>query len=349
MTKVKLKSPLVDMLGIDYPIIQAAMGPLDTTNLAAAVSNAGGIGTISIPHCTDPEYAAKTMVEYLHKVQRMTDRNFAVNTPIGSEKTSAPVIKETFDAMIDAVCREREKDPDLRERLVLYTTSGGSPKRHNKKIHDAGFKHFHLVGSVRHALVAETTGVDAVIASGSEMGGHTHWPEASIHTFILVPAVAQAVKIPVIASGGICDAATFAAALAFGTVGVQMGTRFIATKECDFHENYKRFVIDADEYSDIVVPSFISALRCIKTEGAYDILEVAKKAERGEIGDVEKQRITDDAMRLGERDGTGKGLIGAGQNSSRIKDLPSVSELIESMMEGSVSIFDKLSKLVVRE
>lgn len=348
MTKVRIKTPLVDMLGIDHPIIQAAMGPLDTTNLAAAVSNAGGLGTISIPHCTDPEYAAKTMVEYLHKVQRLTDRKFAVNTPIGTEKTSVPVVKETFDAMIDAVCREREKDPDLRERLVLYITSGGSPKRHHKKIHDAGFKHFHLVGAVRQALSAEAAGVDAVIASGFEMGGHTHWPETSIHTFILVPAVVQAVKIPVIACGGMCDAATFAAALAFGTVGVQMGTRFIASKECDFHENYKKFVIDAGEYSDIVVPSFISAVRVLKTEGANDIIKLAEKAKKGEISQLKKQQITDDVMRLGEREGTGKGLIAAGQVSSRINSILTVREIIDSMVEGAAEIIHKLQSLVAK-
>ena len=340
-----IRTKLCDMLGIEHPIIQAGMGPFDTTDLAAAVSDAGGLGTISIPYSTGPEIGAKTVVEHLHKVQRNTDRNFAVNTPIGSDKTSTKLVHDTFEAIIDAVVKEKEKDPDLRRRLVLYITSGGNPERHYKKIKEAGFIHFHVVASARHAKAAEKLGLDGVIASGYEMGGHTHLADRAIHTFILIPSVAQAVKIPVVASGGICDAATFAASLALGAVGVQMGTRFMVTKECDFHENLKKAVLDAGEYSDIVVPSFISPARSLKTPGAYKIIEAQKKVETGEFDYEEKTKMVDDALRLAEDKGDiENGLVGAGQNSSRINEIKTVQEVIDSMTEGAEKIIQELQE-----
>ena len=104
-----IRTKLCDMLGIKYPIIQAGMGPFNTANLATAVSNAGGLGMVSVPYATDPEIGAKMVLEHLHKVQRTTDRNFAVNTPIGSEKTSTKLVLDTFDAIIEAVIKERER------------------------------------------------------------------------------------------------------------------------------------------------------------------------------------------------------------------------------------------------
>lgn len=340
-----IRTKLCDTLGIKYPIIQAGMGPFNTTNLAAAVSNAGGLGTISIPYSTGPEIGAKTVIEHLHKVQRNTDRNFAVNTPIGSEKTSTKLVLDTFDAIVEAVVKEKEKDPDLNRRLLLYITSGGNPERHHKRIKEAGFIHFHLVASARHAKAAEQLGLDGVIASGYEMGGHTHLADRAIHSLVLIPAVAQAVKIPVVASGGICDAATFAAALALGAMGVQIGTRFIATKECDFHDNVKKAILDADEYSDIVVPSFISPARCLKTPGAYKILEAQEMVNKGEFSYEEKTKMVDDALRLAEEEGNiENGLVGAGQNSSRINEVKSVQEVMDSMVGGAEHIIRELQE-----
>jgi len=195
MTKVKIKSPLCEILGIEYPIIQGGMGPLDTSNLAIAVSNAGGLGTVSIPGDHGYEKDAEKLVGYLHKVKRGTEKNFAVNTPIASERSSPKEVLETHDLMIKAVCEAKRKDPELRKRLVLYITSGGNPTSQHKMIKEAGFLHFHLAGSVRHAILCEKLGLDGVIASGYEMGGHTHLGGRTVHAFILVPSVARAVKI----------------------------------------------------------------------------------------------------------------------------------------------------------
>jgi len=335
------------MLGIIYPVIQAGMGPFSTVNLAAAVSNAGGLGTVSIPGiATDSQRAAKTIVEHLHEVKRKTDNNFAVNVPTASEKTSPKEVFEVLDAMAKAVVDEKKRDPELRKRLVLLISSGGNPVRHHKMIKDAGLLHFHLVASVRHAKSAEEIGLDGVIASGSEMGGHTHFPDRAIHTFILVPSVAQAVKIPVVASGGICDGATFAAALAMGAVGIQMGTRFIATKECEFHENYKRFIVDAGEYTDMVIPSILSLFRVIKNPGAYKMLEADEKVRKGEMSRAEKAELIEETLRESEVSGdTVDGVVGAGQVASRIKEIKTVREVITDIMAEASRTIKDLNKI----
>ncbi|MDY6973125.1 MAG: nitronate monooxygenase family protein, partial [Thermodesulfobacteriota bacterium] len=338
----KIKTPLCETLGIQYPIIQAGMGPLDTTDLAAAVSSAGGLGVVSVPYSAGIEGGPRTIIEYLHKVKRNTDKNFAINTPIGSEKALSRKALDAFDSIIDAAVKEKQNDPDLRERLVLYITSGGNPKRHHQKIKDAGFIHFHVVGSARHARAMEGLGLDGVIASGYEMGGHTHLADRSIHTFVLVPSVAQAVNIQVVASGGICDAATFVAALAMGAVGVQMGTRFITTKECEFHDNYKECVRDADEYRDMVVPCFIGPARVLKSQGAYDSVKTQAKADRGDLSQEEKQKAMVAAWTVAQDKGDPRGLMAAGQVSSRIRDISNVKEVIDSIIRGSAEIIKEL-------
>ena len=347
MTPVKIKSQLCEMLGIDYPIIQAGMGPYNTSRLAAAVSNAGGLGTVSIPGSTDPVREANKIVEYLHQVKKDTDRNFAVNTPIASEKASPKHVLETHDAMIKAAIEAKKNDPELKKRLVLYITSGGNPTNHHKMIKDAGFLHFHVVGSVRHAIACEKLGVDAVIPSGYEMGGHTHLADRAIHTFVLVPAVAQAVKIPVVASGGICDARTFVASLAMGAVGVQMGTRFICTKDCEFHENYKKFVVDAGEYSDIVFQSYIAPGRSLKNPATYRVIEAHEKVKRGELGVQEYTEALELGLWKGEQEGdTVDGIVVAGQVSSRISDMPTAKEVIDSIIRESAVIIKEMQQIV---
>lgn len=340
-----IKSPLCEMLGIKYPVIQGGMGPFRTVSLAAAVSNAGGLGTVSVPGFTGYEKAAKTIVEHLHIVKNKTNQNFAVNTPIASEKTSPAEVLETQDAMIRAVVKEKQNDPELRKRLVLCITSGGNPTKHHAMIKNAGFKHFHVTGSASHARLVEKLGLDGVIASGYEMGAHTHLQGRTVHTFVLVPSVVQAVKIPVVASGGICDGPTFVAALAMGAVGVQMGTRFIASRECDFHDNYKQFVVGSGEFGDMVVESFISPFRTLKNPGAYKIIEAQAKLEKGEMSHIEKTKLLDEALQKAEHEGDiTDGLVPAGQVAVRIKDIPSVREIIDSIIQGAQKTFLELKE-----
>jgi len=234
-----IRTELCEMLDIKYPIIQAGMGPFSTTYLAAAVSNAGGMGTLSIPGITtDPEVGGRRYRENIRTLLKLTDKNFAANIPVGTR--IYPQFLKTTDAYIDAVIDEKMNNPEARKRFKLLITSAGNPERYIEKIKDSGLIHFHVVSSAYHAKKVEKMGVDGVIASGYEMGGHTHRADRVVHTMILVPQVTDEVDIPVVASGGFCDAKSFVAALALGAVGVQMGTRFICTKECEFHESYKK-------------------------------------------------------------------------------------------------------------
>lgn len=338
-----IRTELCDLLGIEYPIIQGGMGPYNTTHLAAAVSNAGGLGTVSIPGLTTPpDRAGEIMASHIRIVKSLTSRPFAVNSPVGEVEDVIP----TTDAYIDTILQEREADPQLAKQLRVVLTSAGHPKRYVKKIRDAGLLHFHVVGSVRHARKIEEMGLTGVIASGFEMGGHTHLVDRAVHTFILIPAVAQAVKIPVVASGGICDSATLVAALAMGAQGVQMGTRFLATQDnTDFHENYRRAIVEAGEWSDRLVPGVYGPLRCLKNPGAEDVDGRVKAG----MPEEELNRYKDMLMTLAERDGDVKrGLLIAGQVASRIEDLPSVRDLIQTLMRGAVEILEGLQMRVVR-
>jgi NAD(P)H-dependent flavin oxidoreductase YrpB (nitropropane dioxygenase family) len=331
------------MLGIKHPIIQGGMGPYNTTRLAAAVSNAGGMGTISIPGMTiEPKEAARIIKEYLSQIIMLTDKPFAVNTPIGEVSTVLP----TMEAIVDTVLEEREKNSKLKRQLKLYITSAGYSASIVSKIKQAGMLHFHVVGSVRHAKKIEAEGLDGVIASGYEMGGHTHLADRAVHTFVLVPAVVKAVKVPVVASGGICDAEGLVAALAFGAIGIQMGTRFIATKEIDWHENYCRLVIQASEWSDTVIPLVYGPGRVLKTPG----IEIVKKLYEDRRPLNEIHIIEDEMMRLAEREGDeARGIILAGQVASRINEVLTVAEIINSIVEGAVEIIRQLPRKVVKD
>lgn len=337
-----IKTKLCEMLGIKYPIIQAAMGPLNTKKLAVAVSNAGGMGTLSIYQMgTDPELAYKVYKENIEYVMSNTNSNFACNVPIGAQ-IGEKFIKTT-DAYINAILDAR-KDSEVAKRHRLLITSAGNPERYIEKIKKekkkTGLLHFHVVGSVRQAKKAASMGMDGVIASGFEMGGHTHrWPNV-VHTFVLVPSVVEAVNIPVIASGGVCDAKTVVAALSMGAIGVQMGTRFAATKDCDFHESYKKAILDCREFGDILCPGAYSYLRVAKTNGALKAIEMEKS---GKYSHEEMVGVADQKLIIAERDGDViNGEVGAGQCASRINELPSVKDLIETIVRESAKIIAEL-------
>ncbi|MGQ9722186.1 MAG: NAD(P)H-dependent flavin oxidoreductase [Candidatus Jordarchaeum sp.] len=337
---LSIKTELCDLLGIKYPIIQAGMGPYCTVNLAAAVSNAGALGTVSIPGMTvGPEVATKKIREYIHTVKKNTKNNFAVNTPVGENVPE--VMLKTTDAYVSTVIEERENDRELRKRMVLYITSAGNPVRYHKRIKDSGMLHFHVTPSAYHAKKMEKMGLDGVIASGYEAGGHTHRADRIVHTFVLIPSVTDAVKIPVVAAGGMCDAKTLVAALALGAQGIQMGTRFLVTKESDFHSNYKQFIVDAGEWSDMVGTGVYGPARCLRNKGAIEILKLETE---GTLSEEELTKLKDEKLWASERDGdVVNGLIGAGQVASRIDSMLSVRDVIESIMHGATDIIKKLN------
>src|SRR5437899_1333224 len=193
-----LRTRFTDLVGIEFPIVQEGMGPFRTAKLAAAVSEAGGLGTVSIPGMTaTPEEGARNMRAQIDTAMALTSRPFAVNVPVGVADSGEML--PVSAAYINAVLAARESDAAIARQLRVLTTSAGFPGLFRERIKASGLIHMHKVGSTRHARKAEAAGVDVVIASGYEMGGHTH--ASPVHTFVLVPNVTEKVRVPVLLSG----------------------------------------------------------------------------------------------------------------------------------------------------
>ncbi|MGK2876041.1 MAG: NAD(P)H-dependent flavin oxidoreductase [Nocardioides sp.] len=241
-----LPTRYTELVGIEHPIVQEGMGPHKTVALAAAVSNAGGMGTISMPGMSQvPSEGAAIMRSHIADCAKLTDKPFAVNVPVGTDDTGK--VLPITEAYINAVIAAREADDKVGRQLKVLTTSAGFPGAFAARIKDAGLIHQHKVGSTRQAIKAEDAGADVIIASGYEMGGHTH--HSPVHTFVLLPNVTAAVSVPVLLSGGARDGRTLAAALALGASGVAMGTRFIASADnTDWHPSVAQFIVDAREH-----------------------------------------------------------------------------------------------------
>ena len=220
-----IRTQLCDMLGIEYPIIQGGMAWVATAELAAAVSEAGGLGLIGAGSAP-PDIVRKEV----HKARALTDKPFGVNVYFMS-----PFAEQVIDVLIE-------------ERVPVVTTGAGSPAKYVPRFKDAGMKVLALVASVNLAKRLARAGVDALVAEGMECGGHI----GDIATMPLVPQIVDAVDIPVVAAGGIVDGRGLVAALALGAVGVQIGTRFICASECTVHPNYKQAVIKARDRDTVV-------------------------------------------------------------------------------------------------
>lgn len=223
-----MKTPLCSLLDIEYPIIQGGMAWVATGELAAAVSSAGGLGVIGAGSAP-PE----VVVKEIRKVREITSKPFGVNVYYMS-----PFVDEVIDAVVE-------------ERVPVITTGAGNPGKHIPKLKEAGIKVLPVIASVALAKRLERLGVDGLIAEGMECGGHV----GETTTMALVPQVAAAVDIPVIAAGGIATGRGLAASLALGAVGVQMGTRFICASECIVHENYQQAILKARD-RDTVLTGF---------------------------------------------------------------------------------------------
>ena len=237
------KTRLTELLGIEYPIILASMAWITDADLAAAVSGAGGLGTIGpnagMKHVTtDVEETGERLREQIRKCRKLTDRPFAVNFVIGV-------------AGFDRKFSDRCVAVGIEEKAPVAIVSQGSPLVYTTTLKEAGMKIIHVCSTVRHVRKAEEAGADAVVVSGTEGGGHSGFDQ--ITTMCLVPQAVDAVKIPVIAGGGIGDGRGLMAALSLGADGVYMGTRFIATKECPAHEKVKEIILAAADTSTIAV------------------------------------------------------------------------------------------------
>jgi NAD(P)H-dependent flavin oxidoreductase YrpB (nitropropane dioxygenase family) len=334
-----LSNRLTDLLGVEYPIIQEGMGPFRTERLAAAVSQAGGLGTVSMPGMTkEPAEGSRLLREQIDNVATLTDRPFAVNVPVG--RTKSGQVLPISEAYIRAVIEARASDPALARQLRVLTTSAGAPTEFRPMIRDSGVVHMHKVGSTVHARKAEDAGVDVVIASGYEMGGHTH--ARPVHTFVLVPNVTEAVSVPVVLSGGARDGRTLAAALALGASGVAMGTRFIATEEnTDWHRAYTDKILAAVEGDDLITTMVYGPARMLRNAGVERLIEII---ESDELPEAELTRWKDEGLIRAQSEGdVENGLITAGQVASGIHDVVRVAEFVPRMAQEALAILRELA------
>ena len=237
-----IASPICDMLGIQYPVFQGGMAWIADGKLAAAVSNAGGLGIISAMNAN-----AEYVREQIHIARGLTDKPFGVNI----------MLMSPFAAECAQVCAE--------EKPAVITTGAGSAAPYIPMWKEAGIKVIPVIASVTMAKQAEKAGADAVIAEGQESGGHI----GELTTMALVPQVADAVSIPVLAAGGIGDGRGIAAALMLGAKGVQMGTRFLVAKECGVHQNYKDMVLGAKDISTQVTGRRFGGNTCRGIKNAF--------------------------------------------------------------------------------
>lgn len=342
ITVPTIQTDLCNLFGIEYPIVQAAMGPTGTVELATAVSEAGGLGMVSVGSGAVGEREARESFRHSFEyVTQNTDKPFGINVPAGSSKMSENV-KSTMDAYLEEVLVSKITKDRVGDQLVLLETSAGDPERWMDKIEDVkedqDLLHFHKCGSVKHAKRAAELGVDGITASGFEMGGHTHTLGEAAHTFVLVPAVAEAVDIPVIASGGVRDGRGLLAALALGADGVYMGSRLMLTQEADFHENYKEYAKKAGPGSDTLVDGIFGPLRVLESDSISELEEL-----KDEMGHEEFADLKDQKMIQAQQGDVEEGLVLAGQVTGYIDDIPSVEELLESIVEEAVTTSDEIA------
>lgn len=305
------------MLKIKYPVFQGGMAHIADADLAAAVSNGGGLGIISAMN-----YDAKYLKGQIDKARTLTDKPFGVNVMLMSPHTD-----EVAKLLAD-------------EKVSVITTGAGNPEKYMKMWNDAGIKVIPVVASTALAKIVERLGASAVIAEGGESGGHV----GDTTTMALVPQVCDAVSVPVLAAGGIADGRGMAAALMLGAAGVQIGTRFLVATECNVHQNYKNKVLKAGDISTIVTGKRLGhPVRSIKTpfSRAY------AKAEYSDISDNDLENMAVGALRLAAVEGDEKnGCFLAGQIAGMVNKEQSAKEIIEEICTEAEKILKGAEKWV---
>lgn len=338
-----IKSRFAERVGIRYPIVQEGLGPFRTVKLAAAVSNAGGLGTVSIPTISDDPAGkgSDQLRAYIEEACELTDKPFAVNVPVGRAEDGQIL---PFSEAYVRVIVEARRDPEVARRLRVITTSAGRPAVVRDMIAGSeGLLHLHKVGSTQQARRAEADGVDFLIASGFEAGGHTH--ARPVHTMVLGPAVSSAVSCPVVLAGGIFDGATMAAALALGADAVAMGTRFVATYDnTDWDPAYAQRILDAREGEDITFPAIYGPSRALPSRGIQELAEIVAK---GELDVSQLTAWKDDRLIRGQRDGDMEaGILPAGNVSGSINELVHVAEFIPRVVADAIATLEALTKRI---
>lgn len=319
---MSIRTPLCDMLGVDYPIMLAGMGGVSYAEVTAAVSEAGGFGTLGMAGRQPEEIRTE-----MKKVRELTDKPFGVDLLAAVPES----LEQTADIIIE-------------EGASLFVSGLGVPTNILKKLHDAGLKVMNVCGTVKHAVSGAEAGVDAVIAQGTEAGGHT----GKVAGLALIPQVVDAVDIPVIAAGSIVDGRGLAAALALGCQGVWMGTRFIASKEAHAGEMYKQVIVDAKETDTIVTRCYSGKTMRVFRNSYVDDWESRPQ----DIQPFPQQAIT--SHQAGAMGGIGgqidgldrdKSCFAMGQGAGAIGEVLSCKEIVDSIMTEAEEVIGRVGRL----
>ena len=319
-----MKTRVTEILGIEYPIMQGGMQYLGEPGLASAVSEAGGIGTINA--ATFPDY--DDFRSAIKEVKSRTKKPFCVNISLIPD-----VPHDSYFTQLEIM---------VQEGATIVETAGANPKDFVPFFKDHGFTWIHKAPTVKHALKGQELGADIVTVVGYEVGGHPGADELGAN--VLVHHAAKALDIPVLAAGGYADGQGLIAALALGAEGITMGTRFVATQECACHENFKKWIIAADERKTKTVQRSIrNMMRAADNAAARKCLEMeAQGASLQELMTVIAGSIGKKCYETGDTDG---GIFPVGQSIGLIEDIPSCAELIQNIMKEAEETRQKLMKL----
>ncbi len=315
------RTEVCHLLGIEYPIIQGGMLWIADANLAAAVSNAGAFGVISpfagMERGGDP---LKNLQLQIAQARRLTKKPFGINIPLDLRQSGL---------LIDLV---------LEEKIEIVITAAGSPKHYTELLRRGGIKVLHLVSSVKQARMAESCGVDAVVAEGCEAAAHLGFDELPL--FSLIPQVCDAISLPVIATGGIADARGVVAAFALGARGVQLGTRFIVVEESIAHENYKRAILEAKDTDTVVTSRKLFPTRSLKTEFSKRLLGLeGAGASADEIRDF----LGRGRARRGQLEGDlAEGEAHCGASAGLIREVLPAALVVQRLVDGYEEVIKKI-------
>jgi len=308
-----VKTAITEMFGIRHPIIQGGMHYVGFAELAAAVSNGGGLGIITGLTQKTPELLAREIA----RCRDMTDKPFGVNLTFLPAFT-APPYPEYIRAIIES-------------GVKIVETAGRSPEQYLPPLKVAGIKIIHKCTSVRHSLKAERIGCDAISVDGFECGGHPG--EDDVPNFILLPRAADELTIPFVASGGMADGRSLVAALALGAAGMNMGTRFIATKEAPVHDNVKRAIVAASELDTrLIMRGLRNTERVLKNKGVERIIEIEREKGSALTIDDIKEQVGGLYPRIMQHGDVDAGAWSCGMVVGLVNDIPTVAELIDRIM-----------------
>ena len=318
---------ITELFGVRYPVVQGGLMWIANAQLTSAVANAGGMGFMTALSFPD----ADALRDEIRKCREVTDKPFGVNL------TFLPTFRPPdYPAYIQAC---------IDERIQFIETAGRNPEPYMEQIKSAGIKVIHKCTSVRHALKAEKIGCDAISIDGFEAAGHPG--EDDVTSLILVPLTRDAVNIPIIASGGFADGRGLIAALALGADGMNMGTRFVATREAPVHENVKQALVDHGETDTrLIMRSLRNTERVMHNPTVDKVLEIESKGNT-KIEDIAPFVAGAEGLAMLEKGDTEKGTLAAGQCMGMIRDIPTVAELLDRIVnEAAAIVNDRFAKMM---